>query len=184
MRFRLQKGFWTSAWGLGLLGFVAVCVLASAGVFTFFYIKYARMIDARLSGIFSKIRRKFSLLQRVSRMDSLSVPEDLVTYLQRSGYRPAEDENSLGEYLVDGSVVDIRPSKLSYFGGTNDLAVQFNGHTIKSIRPLSGGADMGTGEIEPELITNLFDSAREKRRPVRYEDLPPVPRSSDSVCRG
>ncbi len=33
---------------------------------------------------------------------------------------------------------------------------------------------MGTAEIEPELITNLFDSAREKRRAVRYEDLPPV----------
>ena len=174
MRFRLQKGFWTSAWGLGLLGFVAVCVLASAGVFTFFYIKYARMIDARLSGhILQNTTQIFSSPARISDGQSWG-PEDLVTYLQRSGYRPAEDENSLGEYTVDGSVVDIRPSKLSYFGGTNDLAVQFNGHTIKSIRPLSGGADMGTGEIEPELITNLFDSAREKRRPVRYEDLPPV----------
>jgi len=28
---------------------------------------------------------------------------------------------------------------------------------------------MDSAEIEPELITNLFDSAREKRRPVRYD---------------
>ena len=33
---------------------------------------------------------------------------------------------------------------------------------------------MGQAEIEPELITNLFDSAREKRRAVRYDDLPPT----------
>src|SRR6202007_1102457 len=48
-----------------------------------------------------------------------------------------------------------------------------NGRVIRSIRPLGGGSDMGTAEIEPELITNLFDSLREKRRPVRYDDLPP-----------
>lgn len=52
LRFRLQKGFWTSAWGLGLLSCVALFFLTAAGVFTFYYIKYARMIDARLSGHF------------------------------------------------------------------------------------------------------------------------------------
>jgi penicillin-binding protein 1B len=174
LRFRLQKGFWTSAWGLGLLGFVALCVLAGAGTFTFFYIKYARMIDARLSGhILQNTTQIFSSPARISDGQAWSA-EDLVTYLQRSGYRPVADENSLGEYTIDGSVVDIKPSRLSYFGGSNELMVQFNGSTIKTIRPLSGGPDMGTAEIEPALITNLFDSAREKRRPVRYEDLPPV----------
>jgi penicillin-binding protein 1B len=174
LRFRLQKGFWTSTWGLGLLGFVALCVLVGAGFFTFFYIKYARMIDARLSGhILQNTTQIFSSPAQISDGQAWSA-EELVTYLQRSGYRPEADDNSLGEYNLDGNVVQIKPSKLSYFGGSNDLAVQFNGRTLKSIRPLSGGADMGTGEIEPELITNLFDSAREKRRPVRYDDLPPV----------
>ncbi len=174
MRFRLQKGFWTSVWGLSLLGFVALCVLVSAGIFTFFYVKYSRMIDARLSGhILQNTTQIFSSPARISDGQTWGVDE-LVTYLQRSGYRPEADENSLGEYTVDGNVVEIKPSKLSYFGGTNDIAVNFNGRTIKAIRPLAGGPDMGTAEIEPELITNLFDSAREKRRPVRYEDLPPV----------
>ena len=174
LRFRLQKGFWTSAFGLSLLAFVALCVLASASVFTFFYVKYSRMIDARLSGhIFQNTTQIFSAPPRISTGQAWG-PDDLVTYLQRSGYRPEADENSLGQYTVEGNVVDIRPSKLSYFAGTNDLAVQFNGHVIRAIRPLSGGADLGTAEIEPELITNLFDSAREKRRAVRYEDLPPV----------
>ena len=174
LRFRLQKGFWTSVWGLSLLGFFAFCFLVSAGVFTFYYVKYSRMINARLSGnIFQNTTQIFSSPAHISDGQAWG-PDDLVTYLQRSGYRPEADENSLGEYEVDGSVVDIKPSKLSYFAGSNALAVHFNGRTIKAIRPLAGGADMGVAEIEPELITNLFDSSREKRRMVRYDDLPPL----------
>jgi penicillin-binding protein 1B len=174
LRFRLEKGFWTSVWGLGLLAFVGLCVLVSASVFTVFYVKYSRMIDTRLSGpILQNTTQIFSAPAQISTGEAWGV-EDLVTYLQRSGYRPEADENALGEYNIDGNVVDVKPSKLSYFGGTNDLAVQFSGRSIKSIRPLAGGPDMGTAEIEPELITNLFDSAREKRRLVRYEDLPPM----------
>jgi penicillin-binding protein 1B len=174
LRFRLQKGFWTSAFGLGLLGFVALCVLTAATVFTVYYIKYSRMIDARLSGpIFQNTTQIFSAPEQISTGEAWGV-DDLVSYLQHSGYRPQADSNALGEYTVDGNIVEIKPSKLSYFAGTNDLSVQFNGRTIRSIRPLSGGPDMGIAEIEPELITNLFDSAREKRRVVSYHDLPPV----------
>ena len=173
MRFRLQKGFWTSTFGLGLLAFVAFCFLVSAGLFTFYYVKFSRMIDARLSGhILQNTTQIFSAPARISDGQAWG-SEDLVTFLQRSGYRPEPDDNSLGQYTVEGNVVDIKPSKLSYFGGSNALGVQFNGRAIRTIRPLEGGPDMGTAEIEPELITNLFDSAREKRRPVRYEDLPP-----------
>ena len=174
MRFRLKKGFWTSTLGLGLLISAAVIFLVATSFFTFFYIKYARMIDARLSGhILQNSTQIFSSPERISDGQNMSA-DDLIMYLQRSGYRAESSEGSLGEYTLDGNVLDIRPSKLSYFAGTNAIAVQFNNKGIRAIRPLSGGADLGTAEIEPELITNLFDSAREKRRPVRYEDIPPT----------
>src|SRR5205814_13810 len=99
--------------------------------------------------------------------------DTLTTYLQRVGYRPEADGGSLGQYIAKGNTVEIRPSKWSYFAGGNAVTVQFGGKTIRSIRPLGGGAEMTTAEIEPELITNLFDSLREKRRAVRYDDLPP-----------
>jgi penicillin-binding protein 1B len=172
LRFRLQKGFWTSAFGLGLLGFVALCVLTVAGIFTVYYVKYSRMIDARLSGrILQNTTQIFSSPERISDGEVWNLG-DLVMYLQRSGYRPEADDWALGEYSVEGNTVNIKPSRLSYFGGANAISVQFNGKTIRSIRPLTGGTDLGTAEIEPELITNLFDSSREKRRLVRYEDLP------------
>jgi penicillin-binding protein 1B len=173
LRLRIQKGFWTSAFGLGLLAVVALCFILAAGIFTFYYVKYSKMIDLRLSGhVLQNTTQIFSAPEHISDGQAWGA-DDLVAYLQRTGYRPDADENAQGTYTIQGNTLDIRPSKLSYFGGGNALAVQFNGRVIRSIRPLSGGSDMGTAEIEPELITNLFDSLREKRRPVRYDDLPP-----------
>jgi penicillin-binding protein 1B len=173
LRIRIRKGFFTSAIGLTILGVVFAIFLTTGGIFTYYYIKYSRMIDARLSGkVLQNTTQIFSAPEYISAGQAWSA-EDLTTYLTRIGYRPEADENSMGQYTVQGNTVDIRPSKLSYFGGSNALAVQFSGKAIRAIRPLAGGAAMDTAQIEPELITNLFDSAREKRRPVRYEDLPP-----------
>jgi penicillin-binding protein 1B len=158
---------------LTLLGIVFASFLTSGGIFTYYYVKYSRMIDLRLTGkVLQNTTQIFSAPEYISTGQAWTA-EDLTTYLTRIGYRPEADDNSLGQYTVQGNTVDIRPSKLSYFGGSNALAVQFSGKLIRSIRPLSGGGSMDTAQIEPELITNLFDSAREKRRPVRYEDLPP-----------
>jgi penicillin-binding protein 1B len=172
LRIRLQKGFFTSVVGLTILGIIAAAFLTGASVFAYYYIKYSRMIDARLSGnVLERTTQIFSAPEHISTGQAWTT-QDLVGYLTRVGYRPENDPNSLGQYRVQGNTVDIRPSKLSYFAGSNALSVQFGAKNIRAIRPLSGGADLGSAEIEPELITNLFDSAREKRRPVRYDDLP------------
>jgi len=172
LRIRVQKGFFTSIIGLTILGVIFALFVAAGGIFTYYYMKYSRMIDARLSGkVLQNTTQIFSAPEHIS-VDQAWGPEELTAYLTRVGYRSQDDANALGQFTVQGNTLDIRPSKLSYFAGKNALAVQFRGKSIRSIRPLSGGAELGTAEIEPELITNLFDSAREKRRPVRYEDLP------------
>ena len=174
MRIRILKGFWTSGLGLTTLGVVFAIFLTGVGLFTYYYSKYSRMIDARLSGhVLQNTTQIFSAPEHISVGQAIS-PEELAGYLQRAGYRPEADENALGQYTVQRNAVDIRPSKLSYFVSDNALDVQFTGKTIRAIRPLGGGNALDNAEIEPELITNLFDSAREKRRPVRYDDLPPV----------
>src|SRR5262249_2563603 len=131
-------------------------------------------IDARLSGhVLQNTTQIFSAPEHISVGEAWG-PDDLTGYLTRVGYRPEVDPNAMGQFTIRGNTVDVRPSKLSYFAARNALAVQFGGNSIRSIRPLAGGTAMETAEIEPELITNLFDSAREKRRPVRYDDLPPT----------
>ena len=172
MRIRVQKGFFTSAIGLTILGVLFAAFVTAGGIFTYYYIKYSRMIDARLSGnVLQNTTQIFSSPERISAAQAWG-PGDLTDYLTRVGYRAQPDPNALGQFTMQGNTVDVRPSKLSYFAGKNALAVQFRGKNIRAIRPLEGGPELDTAEIEPELITNLFDSAREKRRPVRYEDLP------------
>jgi penicillin-binding protein 1B len=174
LRIRLRKEFFTSIVGLTLLAVVLAMVLTAAGLFTYYYVKYSRAITARLSGhVLQNTTQIFSSPQDLSEGQTETL-ETLTTYLTRVGYRPEQDDNATGQFTVQGSTVDIRPSKLSYFGGSNALEVQFGNKTVRSIRPLGGGAELTSAEIEPELITNLFDSAREKRRPVRYDDLPPT----------
>ncbi len=172
MRIRVQKGFFTSTIGLTILGTIFVSFLAAGGVFIYYYVRYSRMIDARLSGnVLQNTTQIFSAPEHISAGQAWG-PEDLTAYLTRVGYRPIQDASAIGQFTAQENTVDIRPSNLSYFAGNNALAVQFRGKSIRSIKPLAGGGELDTAEIEPELITNLFDSAREKRRPVRYEDLP------------
>jgi penicillin-binding protein 1B len=174
LRIRIKKEFFTSITGLTILGVLFAMILTGAGIYTYYYVKYSRMIEARLSGrVLQNTTQLFSAPQHIATGEVWSAGE-LTTYLTKVGYRPEKDDNAMGQFTVQGNTVDIRPSRHSYFGGTNALDVEFQGKTIGNIRPLSGGTDLGSAEIEPELITNLFDSAREKRRPALYQDLPPA----------
>src|SRR5262249_4654536 len=138
LRIRLQKGFFTSVLGLTILGTLAAVFLTAATVFTVYYIKYSRMIDARLSGhVLPTTTPILSAPEHIS-VGQAMTPVELTGYLSRVGYRTEGDSATLGQYKVQGSTVDIRPSKLSYFGGTNALAVTFSPKAIRSIRPLSG----------------------------------------------
>ena len=129
-------------------GFITASVDNDAGgIFTYYYVKYSRMIDARLSGnILQNTTQIFSAPEHIS-VDQAWGPEDLTTYLTRVGYRPEQDEYARGQFTIQGSTVDIRPSKLSYFGEKNALAVQFRGKSVRSIKPLAGGGEPeGVGE--------------------------------------
>ena len=127
MRIRIQKGFFTSIFGLTVLGIFFALFLIAGGIFTYYYMKYSRMIDARLSGnILQNTTQIFSAPEHIS-VDQAWGPDDLAGYLTRVGYRQEPDPNALGQFTVQGNSVDIRPSKLSYFGEKNALAVQFRG---------------------------------------------------------
>lgn len=173
-RIRIGGGFWTSRIGLGLLGTALLSVLAVAGTTTYYYVEYSKMIDLRLSGrSLQKTTQIYSRPERIGESETLS-REELAGLLTRAGYRTQAVPGGVGQYSVAADRIEIHPGPSSYFYGANALRVQFAGKTIKTIRALPSGEEMATAEVEPELLTNLFDSAREKRRPVRYEDLPKV----------
>ena len=174
MRIRVSRGFWTSRFGLALLGTVGLALLAGASVFTFYYVRYSRLIDERLTGqVFQNTSSIYTSPRRIAVGEALT-PGALASYLQRAGYTEAEVEGARGRFRVAGTSVEIRPAAKSLFGGKNALRVDFSGGKVTRIRPLGGAGELATAELEPELLSNLFDSLREKRRLVRFDDLPGV----------
>jgi penicillin-binding protein 1B len=172
LRIRIARGFWTSRFGIALLGAGLVLLLVAATIFAYYYIQFGRLINQQLTGqIFQNTSRVFSAPGHVYVGQALR-PGDLASYLLRAGYQEAEVPGSPGEFRVTGAAVEIRPSADSYLHGGNAIRVEFAGSTVARIVPISGGPQRDSAEIEPELITNLFDSSREKRRVVRYDDLP------------
>jgi len=172
LRIRIARGFWTSRFGIALLGAGLVLFLIFAGVFAYYYIQFGRLINQRLTGqVFQNTSRVFSAPGHLF-VGQILRPNDLASYLLRAGYQESEVPGSPGEFRVTGAAVEIRPSQDSYFHGGNAIRVEFASSTVVRIVPIAGGPQRDSAEVEPEVITNLFDSSREKRRVVRYDDLP------------
>jgi penicillin-binding protein 1B len=174
MRLRINRDFLLSRMGLALMGTFFGLVLICAGLFTYYWFAYRRMIDQRLTGhMYQTSARVYSAPDRVFDGEVLTPPQ-LVSQLQHDGYNETKIDGAPGWYSIQGNVVEIHPLRDSYFEGKNALHVNFAGGGVSSIKLLDNGDVVGSAQIEPELLTNLFDTSREKRRSVRFDDLPKV----------
>ncbi len=174
LRIRIAHGFWSSRVGLSILGTVFILFLTGVSVYGYYYIKFGRLINERLTGqVFQNTSRVFGAPEKIFTGETIR-PSDVSSYLGRAGYLEKELPGDLGEFHVHGSSIEIQPSSLSYFAGGNALRVDFAGTKISRIARWPSGESLEAAELEPELLTNLFDSSREKRRVVRFDDLPKV----------
>jgi penicillin-binding protein 1B len=174
LRIRFGKGFWSSRWGLITLGTLLAMLLTGVGIFTYYYVVYARMIDERLSGnFFQHTTGLYTQPGRIFNGEPVTAA-NLEDYLQHSGYTNGTDNTGAGHFSLNGNSLEIYPGKASFFKGGNALRVDFSGHQIHAIRSVATAATMDSAEIEPELLSNIFDESREKRRPVHFDDLPKV----------
>jgi penicillin-binding protein 1B len=178
LRIRIGRGDWGPRLGLVLLGTAVFLLLLLAGMGTYYWISYGRMIDLRLSGhIQQTTARIYAAPLRIYTGEALTVT-DMANHLQRAGYSELDVSGTPGRYVLHGKEIEIRPSSESYFGGKNRLVVDFSGTEIQKIRSMDTGAAVDSAEVEPELLTSLFDSSREKRRALSYNDIPKILRDA------
>src|SRR6202162_4621873 len=148
--------------------------LTATSIFAYYYIQCGHMVDQELTGqIFQNTSRVYSAPGRIYAGEELRL-SDLTAYLLRAGYQDGEVAGAPGQNHVKGSTVEIVPSKQSFFHGGNALKVVFTGPSISKITQIGDGTPRDSAELEPEVITSLFDSSREKRRIVRFDDLPRI----------
>ncbi len=150
--------------------------LAGLSVFVYFYVRYSRLIDARLSGdVFNNSSLLFAAPTRVM-VGQPATPAEEALRLRRAGYTEGEGASSVGSYRLDRDRMEIRPGPRSFFKGDilteGPAALQFRDGKILSIFSLDEGKSLTSYWLEPEIITTLFDQNRAKRRLIGYSDLP------------
>ena len=145
--------------------------MTGAGVALYYYLKFATMIEAKLSGTgpFARTSRLFAAPEQVKVGEQVAVDE-IVAELRRAGY--ADSKNTLvGWYHLRADGIEIYPGPDSFFR-QDPFLIKFAEGRVSQIVSLSDGSKRSVYQLEPELITNLFDRQRQKRRIIRYEDLP------------
>src|SRR5438067_2823601 len=162
--------------GKTILAAIVIALLTGMGVFIHYYNVYSKMIDERLrGGPYSTTARIFAAPGAVAVNDRTSA-SDLATLLRHAGYNENR-KNAVGFYTLKADSIDIFPGADSYFD-QEPATVKFAGGKITRIVSLRDNTDRPLYELEPQLITNLYDRNREKQRVVHYEDIPAVLRNA------
>src|ERR1019366_7286982 len=100
--------------GRMLIVVLSLCVIAGLGAFTFFYARYARVIDEKLQACaFASAGKIFAAPASVSVGDA-TPPDVLATGLRRSGYTESPG-NPVGYYRIPSNYIEIFPQSDSYF---------------------------------------------------------------------
>lgn len=163
--------FLVSPWGRAFLFTFIATVTIGLGVFTYFYQKYAHVTEEKLkAGVFANTSMLYAAPRpiAVGEQDQIS---EIVDYLRRAGYTESNN-NRLGWFHVRPDAIEINPGPDAY--DSEGAVVKIQGGHITQIISLRDQTERTEYQLEPELITNLFDKKRDKRRIVHFSDIPPV----------
>jgi penicillin-binding protein 1B len=157
--------------GKVVLASMVALFIAGLGVFTYYYVHYARLIDEKLAvGPFAKTSRIYAAPSVLSVGEAVTL-EEIAEQLARCGYSQSS-RNTTGWYNLRENAIEIFPGSDSFFDKEEPGVVKVQGGKISQIISLRDNTELTRYSLEPELITNLFDKNRQKRRLVRFEDLP------------
>ena len=159
--------------GKALIIVLTLASIAFVAVFAHYYTKYSRLINQKLTaGPFASTSKIFAAPRLVAVGDAMTAAE-AVEELRRAGYSESHS-NAMGYFQLRGdSAIEIYPGPDSYFDEEAGVIKFANGH-IAQIISLRDNTARPEYRLEPQLITNLFDRNREKRRLVKFADIPPV----------
>jgi penicillin-binding protein 1B len=154
-----------------LLVFLVVTI-GLGGTFCYFYIKYDRIITQRFkSPVFSNSAKIYALPRTVHDGDKADAKE-IAALLRRAGYSEKDGESKLGTFHLSKDGIDIAPGSESYHS-PEEAHISIHSGQVDGIT--SKGNELSAYELEPQLVTALFDyEQRSKRQVVKYAEIPKV----------
>jgi penicillin-binding protein 1B len=162
------------------LGSVLGFLLLGAGLVGAWYIKHLEaVLTAKFEGQTWKFPSKiYADTQLLYPGMAVSIGE-LEAKLRRLGYRSAAAVRSRGEYRVakrDGTM-ELYLHDFVYPGGPFrgfPVRLVWQGNTLARIERADSDEELFSLELEPELITGLYDRIWEERRVVPLSEVPPL----------
>jgi penicillin-binding protein 1B len=156
---------------LAFLSFLTIAI-AVLGVFSYWYVKYDRIIEQRFKGpVFTNSARIYASPEVVKVGEKFTTKE-IANELKRAGYSDGMG-SALGAYKVRAGSIEISPGPESYHS-PEPATIKITDGKVASITSNSSG-DLAAYELEPQLVTSLFDAGqRSKRSLVKYNDIPKV----------
>jgi penicillin-binding protein 1B len=154
----------------------AIFTAACLTVFVGYYVKFARLTEQRLrSGVFAGTLNIFAGPRIIAAGDHLSLGDTLM-YLRENGYSESRS-NPVGWFGVRPNAISIFPGRESY-SDQEPAVIHFSGTASDSkvarIVSLTANIDRQEYQLPRQLLTNQSDSNREKRRLVRFSEIPPA----------
>ncbi len=155
-------------------GFLVAAILL-LGVFTFFYVKYSRIVDQRMSGpLFSNAAKIYARPKTVSVGEDIN-PHEIAANLRRAGYteQGTDDDSPIGHYRFVRDGIEVLPGPQS-LRAADAAIIRFENGKVSAIQITGREGDASQEyELEPVLVTALFEgSDRTKRQLIKFNELP------------
>jgi len=148
-----------------------VLATTTGGIFTYYYVTFGRMIEQRFKGpVFGNSARIYAVPHAVQVGERIE-PKEIAAELRHAGYSDQTGSQSpMGSYRPLEGGIEIKPGPDSYHS-QESAVIRVRGGKVDSISSQSG--DLAAYELEPQMITSLFDAEqRSKRQLVTYDQIP------------
>jgi penicillin-binding protein 1B len=153
------------------LGAFLVLAVIFAVAFSYYYVKYERIIARRFDGpVFANSAKIYARPVSVSVGEKADLKE-IAAALRHAGYSEKNGQSSMGSYHLTAASIEIDPGPNSYHS-PEPATIRVHDGEVASITG-NGGSQLEAYELEPEMITSLFEGdQRSKREVVRYNEMP------------
>jgi len=157
---------------IALVAFLTLAV-AFTIAFSYYYVKYERIIARRFEGpVFANAARIYARPVSIAVGEKADLKE-IATDLRHAGYTEGGGQSTMGSYRLTASSIQVQPGPGSYHS-PEPATIRVRDGEVESITG-NGGSQLEAYELEPEMITSLFEGdQRSKRQVVHYNEMPKV----------
>ncbi len=154
-----------------LMGFVVLAAIFVV-IFSYFYVKYDRIITRRFAGpVFANAAKIYATPPTVT-VGEKNELKAIAAELRHAGYSEKSGESKMGSYRLTGNSIEVQPGQGSYHS-PEPAVIRVSAGRVESIS--GNGNQLDAYELEPEMITSLFEGdQRSKRQVVHYDEMPKV----------